>query len=336
MKAVVVDKSFGLENLKVVEREPPPVGPGQVRLRMRAMSLNFRDLLMVQGKYDPRQQLPLIPLSDGVGAIVETAPDVDRVTVGDRVCPIFAQRWISGEPTKQRLRSTLGGPLDGTLAEQMVVDAESVVKAPAHLSDVEAATLPCAALTAWSALVTLGRVRSGDTVLVQGTGGVSLFALAFAKSLGARVIITSSSDAKLDRAQALGADEMINYTTTEKWGYSAKQLAGGEGVDHVIEVGGGHTIARSLRAVRPGGTISVIGVLSGVASDLNLLPILMQQVRLQGVFVGHREGFEAMNRAISTTRMKPIVDRVFSLEKARQAFEHVASGKHFGKVCIEV
>lgn len=340
MKAVVIDGAFGVENVKVVEHPDPEPGPGQVVLRMKAASLNYRDLLMVRGQYDPRQTLPIVPLSDGVGVVEAVGPGVDRVEVGARVCPIFAQRWISGRPTRSRIRSTLGGPLDGTLQEKMVVDAEGVVVLPSHLSDVEAATLPCAALTAWSALSTLRATEPGESVVVQGTGGVSLFALCFAKRMGARVIATSSNDEKLERAKALGADAVINYRKDEKWGGTAKKMAGGEGVDHVVDVGGGKTLAQSVRAVRPGGAISVIGVLAGVASDLNLLPILMQQLRLQGVLVGHREGFEAMLRAIETWKLSPkelgLVDRVFPMKDAPAALEHLGSGEHFGKVCLEV
>ncbi len=218
----------------------------------------------------------------------------------------------------------------------MVVSAESVVAVPEHLSDAEAAALPCAAVTAWSALVTQGGLAAGETVLTLGTGGVSVFALQLAKLLGARVIVTSSSDDKLARAKELGADEVINYKTTQDWGKAAKGLTGGRGVDQVIEVGGAGTLQHSLRAVRSGGTVSIIGVLSGTTTDVNLLPVLMQNVRLQGVIVGHRESFEAMNRAIALSEMRPVVDHVFPLKDARAAFEHMASGKHFGKICLDL
>ncbi|TNE51035.1 MAG: NAD(P)-dependent alcohol dehydrogenase [Deltaproteobacteria bacterium] len=336
MKAIEIQGSFGLENLKQVERDEPAVKPGQVKLRMKAVSLNYRDLLMVQGLYDPRQPLPLIPCSDGVGEVVEVGEGVSRVAVGDRVCPIFAQKWISGEPTHEKLRSTLGGPYDGTLTESMVLSEEGLVKVPDHLSDAEAATLPCAAVTAWSALVTLGQVKAGDTVLVQGTGGVSIFALQFAKLLGARVLVTSSSDEKLERVQAMGADEVINYRTEPKWGKVARERTGRVGVDHIIEVGGAGTLQQSLRAIRIGGHISLIGVLSGGVSDVNILPLVMGQVKVQGLVVGAREGFEAMNRAIDTNQMKPVVDKVFSFDQAQEAFQHLEAGKHFGKVCIEI
>lgn len=334
MKAWEIAESFGLENLRRVERPDPEPGPREVAVQLRARSLNFRDLLMVRGKYNPRQRLPLVPLSDGVGEVVAVGEGVQRVKVGDRVSPIFAQRWIAGRPTKTELRSTLGGPVDGTLCERMVCDEQAVVHVPEHLSDEQAATLPCAAVTAWSALVTHGRVAAGETVLVQGTGGVSVFALQLAKLLGARVIATSSSDAKLERVRTLGADETINYRTTPDWGKAAAKLAGGDGVDHVVEVGGAGTLDQSIRAVRPGGTISLIGVLAGGAAPVNLTPVLMQDIRVQGVLVGHRQSFEAMVRAVAHHRLEPVVDRVFGFDEAPAAFEYLASQKHIGKVCL--
>ncbi len=334
MKVVEIKGRFGLGNLQVVERPDPQPGPGQVLLRMKAASLNYRDLLMIEGHYNPRQRLPLIPCSDGVGEVLALGEGVSRAAVGDRVATLFAQGWESGEPTHEKLRSSLGGPLDGTLAEQMVLDAQGVVPVPAHLDDAQAATLPCAALTAWSALVTQGGVQAGDTVLVQGTGGVSTFALQFARLLGARVIVTSSSDEKLERARALGAHETLNYKSVAKWGEAVLELTGGRGVDHIVEVGGAGTLEQSLKAVRFGGTLSVIGVLSGASSPLNILPILMKNVRLQGILVGHRESFEAMNRAIEIAGLLPVVDRIFPIAQTRQALELMARGGHFGKICL--
>ena len=336
MKAVIIEGSFGIENVRIVERPEPSPGQGQALLRIRAVSLNYRDLLMVRGTYNPRQALPLIPASDGVGEVVALGAGVSRIAVGDRVCPIYAQSWHAGEPTIARLRSTLGGPLDGTLAEYMLVDAEGVVRAPKHLSDIEAATLPCAALTAWNALVTLAKLKPGQTILTQGTGGVSIFAVQLARMLGARVIATSSSYEKLARLRELGANDVINYVENPEWGKLARSLTEGRGVDLVVEVGGGKTLAQSLRAVRPGGEISMIGVLSGSTGELDLLPIVMQAVRVQGVQVGHRESFEAMNRAIYQAQLRPIVDRVFAFDEARAALSHLASGAHFGKLCIQI
>jgi len=330
-------RGFGLEHLHRAERPEPEPGPGQVRVRVRAVSLNYRDLMMARGEYNSRQPLPLVPCSDGVGVVEALGPGVHGVAVGDRVAGLFAQRWWSGPPTAEALRSTLGGPRDGMLAEQVVLDAQGVAPVPEHLDDLEAATLPCAALTAWSALVTLGHVRAGDTVLVQGTGGVSSFALDFARMHGARVIATSGGGAhKLDDLRARGAWQVIDHRADPQWGKTARALTGGEGVDHVIEVGGVSTMAQSLRAVRPGGTVSLIGVLAGKVADLDLTSVLMTQVRVQGVFTGHREGFSAMTRAIAQHRLRPRIDRVFAFDEARAAFEYLASGAHQGKVCIRV
>lgn len=333
MRAVEIRGGFGLENLALVERPDPRPGPGQVLARLRAASLNYRDLLMVEGKYNPKQPLPLIPCSDGAGEILEIGEGVTRVRPGDRICTLFAQKWLSGRPIRERLRSTLGGPLDGTLAELAVFDQEAVVLTPPHLSDEEAATLPCAAVTAWSALE---GTTAGDTVLVQGTGGVSLFALQLAKLLGARVIATSSSDEKLRRVRELGADETINYREVADWGKKAKELTGGAGVDNVVEVGGAGTLQQSLQAVRFGGTISLIGNLAGTRAEILLTQIFMQQVRVNGILVGHREGFEAMNRAIALHGLRPVIDRVFPLEDARAAFEHMKAGGHFGKIVVRI
>jgi NADPH:quinone reductase-like Zn-dependent oxidoreductase len=337
MRAVEIRGAFGLDNLVLAERpdpKPDQPGPGQVLLRMRAAALNFRDLLTVLGQYNPKQKLPLIPCSDGVGEVVEIGEGVTRVKSGDRVCPIFSQRWIAGEPTREKTRSTLGGPLDGTLAERMVIDQESLVKVPEHLTDEEAASLPCAAVTAWNALIEAG-TKAGDTVLVQGTGGVSLFALQFARLMGARVIATSSSHEKLDRARDLGASDGVNYRETPEWGNRVREIAG-DGVDLVIEVGGAGTLEQSLRAVRFGGTITLIGNLAGLDAQLKLSLVFMQRIRLLGIFVGHRESFEAMNRAIDLHRMRPVIDQVFPLEDARAAFDHMAAGGHFGKICVRI
>lgn len=326
--------AFGLENLRLVERPALPVGPGQVRLALAAVSLNYRDLMTVLGTYNPRQKLPLIPCSDGAGTVVEVGAGVTRFKVGDRALPIFAQRYIAGEPTRERVRSTLGGPLDGTLASEIVLSEEGLVATPASLSDEEASTLACAGLTAWSAIVTEGGVKAGDTVLVQGTGGVSIFALAFARMVGARVIVTSGSDEKLARARKLGACETINYRTTPSWGARAKELTGGRGVDLVVEVGGAGTLAQSLAAIRFGGTIALIGVLAGGAAELSIIPIFMQKVRIQGVLVGDRDAFEAMHRAIEANGLKPVIDRTFPWPEARAAFDHLAAGRHLGKVVV--
>ncbi|MCU0682675.1 MAG: NAD(P)-dependent alcohol dehydrogenase [Polyangiaceae bacterium] len=336
MRVVHVEQAFGVDHLALRERPPPALGPGQARVRMRAASLNYRDLMMVEGRYNPRQPLPLVPCSDGVGEVVEVGEGVTRVRPGQRVLPTFAQRWLAGDPTPEVYASTLGGPLDGALAEEMVVREEGLVEAPAHLSDEEAATLPCAALTAWSALVTHGDVKAGDTVVVLGTGGVSIFALQFAVLLGAEVVVTSSRDEKLARARGLGAKHFVNYKKEPSWSKAVRAATGGRGADLVVEVGGAGTFDESLRAVRPGGRVALIGVLSGGETSVNLTRVLMQGIRVQGVFVGHRQGFEAMNRAISAHQLRPVVDRVFDLADARAAFEAMRAGEHFGKIAVRV
>jgi len=336
VRAWEIQSGFGLANLRLAERPDPQPGPAQVLIRVRAVSLNFRDLLTVEGKYNPKQKLPLIPCSDGAGEVVALGEGVTRVKPGDRVCGIFAQRWIAGEPNREKLRSTLGGPFDGMLAELVVLHEEGVVVVPPHLTWEEAAALPCAGVTAWSALVTHGRLTAGDTVLLLGTGGVSIFALQFAKLLGLRAIITSSSDEKLERARQLGASGLINYQKKPEWSGAVRDLTDGAGADLVVEVGGAGTLEQSLRSVRMGGTICLIGNLAGLMAQVPLALVFMQQVRLQGILVGHREGFEAMNRAIAQHEMRPVIDRAFEPEEARAAFELMAAGGHFGKVCVRV
>ncbi|MGD8675890.1 MAG: NAD(P)-dependent alcohol dehydrogenase [Desulfobacterales bacterium] len=335
MKVFQIQDDWSFDHLKIVEREQPEPGPGEVLLQVKAASINYRDLVVpLRGYGSFTGTLPLVPISDGVGEVVEIGAGVNRVATGDRACPMFMQKWIAGEPDLARITSTLGGPIDGVMQEYIVVNEEGLAKIPEYLTDEEAATLPCAALTAWSALVTEGDVKAGDTLLVQGTGGVSLFALQFAKLLGAMVIVISSSDDKLKRVAALGADEGINYTNVPEWGKAVKKLTRGEGVDHIVEVGGEKTLPQSLRVIRPGGTISMIGVLSGVNMGVSLGLIVTRKVRLQGITVGHRDSFEAMARAIGQHQVKPVIDRVFAFEELKEAMEYLRQGKHFGKICI--
>jgi NADPH:quinone reductase-like Zn-dependent oxidoreductase len=343
MRVWEIRDSFGLDHLRPGERpdndrERGP-GAGELLLRVKAASLNYRDLLTVEGKYNPRQPLPLIPCSDAAAEVLAVGEGVTRVRVGDRVCPLFAQRWIAGEATYERLRSTLGGPFDGTLAERMTVPAASVVAVPEHLTDAEASTLPCAAVTAWNALTFPGvsgrGLTAGETVLLLGTGGVSIFALQFAVLLGARAIVTSSSDEKLERAKELGAWRTLNYRRQPEWGKPAREMTGGGGVDRVVEVGGAGTLAQSLQAVKIGGAVALIGVLAGHQAPLSLTPIFMKQVRVQGTLVGSGDDFEAMNRALAAHALRPVVDRVFPFAEAPEAFRFLAAGKHFGKVVVE-
>ncbi|MDE0206618.1 MAG: NAD(P)-dependent alcohol dehydrogenase, partial [Candidatus Tectomicrobia bacterium] len=263
MKVIELRDAFGIDNLKPAERQDAALRPGETRVRVRAASLNYRDLMTVKHGGGRGVQLPLIPLSDGAGEVVETGPGVSRVKPGDRVMGIFMQTWLAGEPTQADAASALGGALDGMLAEHVVLHENGLVRTPDYLSDEEAATLPCAAVTAWQGLMTKGGMQAGDTILVLGTGGVSVFALQFAGIAGARAIITSSSDAKLERAKELGAAHCINYRTTPDWDKKVLELTDGVGVDHVVEVGGVGTLEKSLQAVRVGGTVSLIGVLTG-------------------------------------------------------------------------
>ena len=332
MKTYELHAGFGFDNLKLVDRPDPQAGPGQVLVRMKAWSLNFRDLLVVTGAYNPRMKLPMVPLSDGAGEVIAVGSGVTRFRTGDRVTSTFMQKWVAGELTDEAGKSALGGAINGILSELVAFAEDGLVRVPDHLTFEEAATLPCAALTAWNALVDSGRVKAGETVLVQGTGGVSLFALQFAKLHGAKVIATSSSDAKLARVRELGAVATINYKTTPEWGKAAAALTGG--VDHVIEVGGAGTLGESLRAVRPSGHIALIGVLTGGAATFNPVPILMKAVRLQGIMVGSRVMFEAMNRAIAFHALKPIIDRVFEFGQVADALKHMQNGTHFGKMVV--
>jgi NADPH:quinone reductase-like Zn-dependent oxidoreductase len=333
MKAIEIRSAFGLDSLTLTNKPEPTPGFGQVLIKLRANSLNYRDLMVVKGLYNPHFPLPLIPFSDGVGEVVALGEGVTRVKVGARVAGIFFQKWLSGEFTDAQAKSDLGGNIPGLLAEYAVLHEDGVVHLPEHLTDEEAATLPCAAVTAWQALVTQGGLKAGDTVLIQGTGGVSLFALQFAKLLGARVIATSSSDEKLERVLGMGASDGINYRSTPNWDKAVRELTDGVGADRIVEVGGAGTLEKSMGAVRRGGCISLIGVLAG-GVEVNPLPIVMKNIRVQGIYVGSREMFVAMNRAISLHKLRPVVDKVFPFQEARQALEYMQSGAHFGKICL--
>jgi NADPH:quinone reductase-like Zn-dependent oxidoreductase len=324
---------FGLENLALTTQPDPAPGPGQVLVQVRAASLNYRDLLVAKGLYNPRMPLPRVPCSDAAGEVVAVGDGVASVKPGERVCGTFFQTWDDGPLSEAAARSALGGDIDGVLSELVVLSERGVVPIPAHLSFEEAATLPCAALTAWNALTT-GFDAAGKTVLVQGTGGVSLFALQLAKALGAEVLVTSSSDEKLARAQQLGADAGTNYRTNPDWDKWARQQSGA-GVDLVVEVGGAGTLERSVKATRFGGRIALIGVLAG-GTGFNPLGMMMRGITLQGIFVGSREMFLAMNRLIEQKQIRPVIDRVFPFESAAEAYRHLEAAGHFGKVVIRV
>jgi NADPH:quinone reductase-like Zn-dependent oxidoreductase len=335
MKLYEIRATKGIDSLVLAEREVPKPGPGEVLIRVHAVSLNYRDLLIAQGRYMRGLKLPLVPMSDGAGEVVDIGAGVTRVKRGDRVAGIFMQNWLCGEVSPSGPTSALGGSIDGMLAEYVVLSQEGVVHIPTHLSYEEAATLPCAAVTAWNAL-TSSVLKPGISVLVQGTGGVSTFGLQFAKLAGARVIVTSSSDEKLRKAAELGAADLINYGATPDWDQKALELTNGIGVDHIIEVGGPGTLARSMNAVRVNGRISLIGLLTGADATVNPVPILGKQIQVQGVFVGSRDMFEAMNRAIALHGLRPVVDRVFAFHEAREALRYLASGAHFGKIVIRI
>jgi NADPH:quinone reductase-like Zn-dependent oxidoreductase len=328
MKVWEIHDKPGLEALTQVDRPEPELRPGQVLLKMRAASLNYRDLLNI------KQKLPRVPLSDGVGEVMAIGEGVTRVQVGDRVAGTFFQTWLAGEFTAEMMKFALGGTSEGVLAKYVVLSQDGVIAVPDHLTDEAAASLPCAALTAWNALITEGQLKSGDTILIQGTGGVSLFALQFARQVGARVIATSSSDQKLERLIHLGASDGINYKTTPDWDEKVWALTDGRGVDHVVEVGGSGTLNKSLRAVRVGGRISLIGVLTGFSGDISTVSILHKSIRVQGIYVGSREMFAAMNRAIALHQLHPIVDRVFPFDQSPEALAYMESGAHFGKIAI--
>jgi NADPH:quinone reductase-like Zn-dependent oxidoreductase len=333
MKTWQVAREWSIDGMEQVEMPDPAPGPGQVVVRMRAASLNYRDLLTVQGKGGVTR-LPLIPFSDGAGEIAAIGNGVTRVAVGDRVCPMFFQSWIDGLVSSGSRRLALGGTRPGVLQQHLLLDAEGVSPVPDHLSFQEAATLPCAGLTAWRALFSEARIHPGDTVLVQGTGGVSIFALQFAKLAGASVIVTSSSDEKLERAKTLGADHAINYRAVPEWGKAAAEWAGG-GVDHVVEVGGKDTFAQSLEAARVGGTILVIGVLSGFSQQIAMPTLFGKNLRVIGLSVGSRRMFESMASAVGRNAMKPVIDRTVHWDAVPDALRLMQQGSHFGKIVVE-
>ena len=336
MRVWEVQDAWGIEHLRMSNRpEPALPRPGEVTIRMRAAAINYRDLATVLNSA-PFGRLPQIPLSDGAGEVIAVGEGVTRVRSGDRVCTNFFLDWPDGAPTAANRRRARGSAeVPGVLQELIVSDSEAVSLAPASLHWTEAATLPCAALTAWRALMIEGRLNAGDTVVVQGTGGVSIFALQFAKSRGATVIATSSSDAKLERARALGADHVINYANTPEWGKSVLELTGGRGADHIVEVGGAGTINQSLVAAAVNGIILMIGVLGGRSQELLIPAVFGKNLHLTGISVGSRAHFEQMSEAIERARLKPVVDQVYPFSNVPEAFRAMAQRGHFGKICID-
>jgi NADPH:quinone reductase-like Zn-dependent oxidoreductase len=326
----------GIDALQKVERPNPKPGHRQVLVKVAACSLNFRDLGIVRGSYRMPVRENIVPLSDGAGEVAAVGDGVTRVKVGDKVAGCFFQRWVGGEPPPDVQAGALGGGIDGMLADYALLEEEGVVKIPAHLSLEEGATLPCAGVTVWHAMMEHARLVAGQTVLLQGTGGVSVFGLQFARALGIQAVITSSSDDKLAKAKKLGASHTVNYKTAPDWEKAAMEFTGGRGVDQVVEVGGAGTLARSFGAIRVGGKISMIGGLSGPATELDPRLILARRANVQGISVGSTQMFEAMNRAIAANTIKPVIDKVFGFDDAKAAYNHMASGAHFGKIVIRV
>ncbi len=335
MKVWANQEATGIDNLIAVERPAPTPGAGQIVVDIKAASLNYRDLLTVIGM-GGGHKLPLVPFSDGAGVVSAVGTGVTRVKTGDRVCPLFFQSWLSGPVKAESRNMPLGGPFDGVLQQHMLLIEDGVSKIPDYMSFEEAATLPCAGLTAWRAIAVEAPIGPGDTILVQGTGGVSIFALQFAKARGAKVIATSSSDEKLERAKKLGADHVINYKTNPEWGKEALKITDGRGVDVVVEVGGENTLGKSLEAVRVGGSIVVIGVLGGFTNNI-LIPLLFSKnARMIGISVGSREQFDGMTAAMDGWKLRPVVDKVFPVDQVQDALKLMQAGGHFGKICLKL
>ena len=335
MRVLEVREPFGIDSLVFTTRPDPVAGPRDVVVQLNALSLNYRDHLVIGGVNRWRPHGPRIPVSDGAGVVVATGSAVTRIKTGDRVAPIFYPKWLDGQPSTEKMEGALGGAAaDGLYAEYAMIDETAVVTVPSHLSDEEAATLPCAALTAWNGVAEGAPLREGDTVVVLGTGGVALFALQFAKLLGARAIVTSSSDAKLARASELGADAGINYRTTPDWPRALRELTEAKGADLVVDTAG--ALTEAIDAVRVGGTVAFIGLLLGTHSDVDLVKLMGSSATIRAIDVGSRAMFESMNRAIASAKLRPVIDRTFAFDEAREAFRYLGDGAHFGKVCVRV
>lgn len=336
MQAYRIHSGRNEHALERIERKTPTPGPREVRVRVGAVSLNYRDLMIARGDYPISTENPPIAVADGAGEVTAVGADVTRFRIGDPVAATYFSNWIDGEPTAEKTAAVPGATIDGMLAEEVVMHEDFLVKTPSHLNFQEAAALSCAGVTAWHALFVAGQVKPGNTVLLLGTGGVSIWALQLAKAAGLRTILTSSSDEKLQRARALGADETINYRKTPEWQQEVLRLTGGRGVDLVLEVGGDGTLNRSVTATRIGGTVALIGGVSGFAAQFNVMSTLVAATRLQGILVGSRAMFEDLNRFVAATRIRPVIDRVFSFDRAPEAYAYLKAAGHFGKIVIAV
>ena len=336
MKCVEIVATTGIDGLRLAERPKPKVGPNQVLVRIRATSINYRDAMILSGNYARGVALPRIPLSDGAGEIVEVGSEVARVKTGDRVCGTFFQRWITGPVFPEIQDAALGGTAEGVLTEYALLEGDGVVRFPEHLSFAEAATLPCAGLTAWHALVEAANLKAGDTALFLGTGGVSVLGMQMTRAAGARAIITSSSDEKLAHAKQLGASDTINYAKNAQWAATVREITGGRGVDCALDVAGGGATKGALEALRHGGTLAIIGGRSGPGGELDRRFVLQKGLRVAGINVGSRAMFEAMNRAITVAGLRPVVDRSYDINNAVTAYRDFLTGKHFGKIVITI
>lgn len=333
MRQWQIGEGEGFERLQLIERETPALQHGEVLVKMRAASLNYRDLITAKNAAIAAR----VPLSDGAGEVMQVGAGVLQWSIGDRVCGTFFRDWVSGRFDMKYHDAALGGSCDGVLSEFVVFPAHAITKMPDEYSFEEAATLPCAGLTAWNALIERGEFAPGDTVLLQGTGGVSIWGLQIAVATGGKAIITSSSDEKLERAGVLGASAGVNYRTFPDWDKQIKTLTNGVGVDHILEVAGPQTLGKSLKCVAAGGQIAQIGVLTGFdAPDVSLFPLVARNARMNGIYVGSREHFENFVRFLDVTKIKPVIDRVFDFKDARSAYEYMQSGAHFGKVVIAI
>ncbi|GMV29007.1 MAG: NADPH:quinone oxidoreductase [Rhodanobacteraceae bacterium] len=336
MKAYHVHPGQNFDGIVPIERTLPPPGPHEVQVRIRAVALNYRDLMLIRGDYNGGNSAPVVPASDGAGDVIAIGDQVTRFRVGDRVATTFFAAWVEGRQTPEKSRLSFGGSIDGTLAQEIVISQDALFRVPDHLDYHEAATLTCAGATAWNALFVEGNARPGGSVLLLGTGGVSIWALQLAKAAGLHTVITSSSDAKLERARQLGANTTINYTTTPDWQEEVLRATGGDGVDIVVEVGGAGTLKKSLLATRMGGTVAIVGGVSGWASEIDPFQVIRGARHVTGIYVGSLVMLEDLARFVALHRIRPVVDRVFPFDQARAAYEHLDSGSHFGKVVIAV